>query len=289
MKQLERDIIGVSGGKCTFTYTWRDLATYAVGIGAKEDELEYQYEKNLKPFPSYGLVPYWGTFNINPPRAIPMPVNKTLNLDDKGSFHMAHKLVVYKPLDVNGAILTFEDVITDVYDRNGKGIVIRSDLTAYDENGEKVFTNIGDTIYGVYEAPGMPAFPKGDLEIPDRAPDFAKADFVAENQHLLYRLSGDTNTIHVDAEVAKSEGFPKPIMQGLCSFGYACRLAIQGFFPGEPERFQSIEAQLRSPLLPGTNVELVAWKVEEGKAIFRLMNSDTGAIVLEKGVIEWKK
>lgn len=288
MKELSRDVIGVSSGKETFTYNWRDLALYALGVGAKEDEIEYQYEEGLKALPSYGLVPYWGTFGITPFRAIPLPVNKTLNLDDHGSLHMSHRLELHKPIDPMGATLSFEDVITKVFDRNGKGIVIQSELTAYDASGDKVFTNIGDTLYGVYSAPGAPQFPKSEVIIPDRAPDFVENDFVASNQNLIYRLSGDTNRLHVDMAEAHKEGFEKPIMQGLCSFGYACRLAIKDLVPHEPERIKSMEAQMRSPLYPGTGIELRLWKINEHKAYFRVVNLVTNQLVLEKGMFEWE-
>lgn len=287
MKELSRDVIGTTTGRETFTYSWRDIALYALGVGAREDETEYQYEVGLKALPTYGVVPYWGTFGITPRRDLPRNVTFSLGLDQEGSFHMAHKLVLHKPIDPMGAGLTIEDVITQVFDRNGKGIVIRSELTGYDTNGEKVFTNIGDTIFGVYSAPGSPPYPKSEVNFPDRAPDFVEQDRMAENQHLLYRMSGDTNRLHVDLEEAHRRGFQKPIMQGLCSFGYACRLAVRHLVPHQPERIRSIEAQMRSPLYPGTGIALQLWKMGDSRAYFKLVNVETGQLVLEKGLLEW--
>ncbi|MPM02571.1 hypothetical protein SDC9_48820 [bioreactor metagenome] len=287
MKELSRGVIGTTTGKETFEYTWRDIALYALGVGAKENELEYQYEAGLKVLPSFGVVPYWGTFGITPHRKLPRNITFSLNLDQESSFHMAHKLVLHKPIDPMGAKLTIEDVITEVFDRNGKGVVIRSELTGYDENNEKVFTNIGDTIFGVYSAPGSPLYPKSEVTFPDRPPDYVEKDFMAPNQHLIYRMSGDTNLLHVDSEEAHKRGFEKPIMQGLCSFGYACRLAANHLAAHQPERVKLIEAQMRSPLYPGTEIELQLWKTEGNRAFFKLFNLENGQLVLEKGMFEW--
>lgn len=288
MTELSRSLIGTTTGRETFEYTWRDIALYALGVGADETQMEYLYEKGLKAIPTYGVVPYWGTFGITPFRALPRNVIFSLKLSEEGSFHMAHKLVLHKPIDPMGATLTIEDVITEVFDRGGKGVVLRSELTARDKNGEKVFTNIGDVIFGAYSATGSPQYPKSQAEIPDRAPDFAEKASLGSDQHLIYRLSGDTNRLHVDIDEAHERGFEKPIMQGLCSFGYACRLAVKDLVPHEPKRIKSIEAQMRSPLYPGTDVELRLWKAGEGKAFFRLVNLATGQLVLEKGILEWE-
>ena len=50
--------------------------------------------------------------------------------------------------------------------------------------------------------------------------------------------------------------FDEPIVRGLCSFGFACRMMIDELIPGEPERSARMEAQMSSPLLPGTPVPL---------------------------------
>ena len=107
MKELNRSVIGTTTGPQTFEYTWRDCAIYALGVGAGPDEMEYLDEDGLKVIPSFGVVPYWGTFGINPPRAIPTPINCTMGLDRQGSLHMAHKLVLHKPIDPMCGKLTF--------------------------------------------------------------------------------------------------------------------------------------------------------------------------------------
>lgn len=130
--------------------------------------------------------------------------------------------------------------------------------------------------------------PKNKVKMPDGNPDFAEDDFISPVQNVLYRLTGDTNLVHVDPEFAKERGFDKVFMQGLCPFGFACRMAIGQLIPGEPERMTRMTAQMRSILYPDTPIRLLIWKIDEQKAYFRLINKDTGNAVLDKGVFEWK-
>ncbi len=74
--------------------------------------------------------------------------------------------------------------------------------------------------------------PKSDVVIPDRAPDYEEEDYISPVQHLLYRHTGDTNLIHVDPDYARKMGLESSCMQGLCSFGFCCRMAIGALIPG---------------------------------------------------------
>ena len=55
--------------------------------------------------------------------------------------------------------------------------------------------------------------PKSEVVIPDRAPDLTLDDYITPVQNLLYRLTGDTNLVHVDSEYAREMGFPKAFIQ----------------------------------------------------------------------------
>ena len=56
-------------------YNWRDVALYALAVGAGRNDLMYTYEKYLKALPTYGSIPYWGTVNVLPYQWMPLPAS----------------------------------------------------------------------------------------------------------------------------------------------------------------------------------------------------------------------
>jgi len=280
-------LIGRSTGVKTFDYTWRDVIIYALGVGAKEKELNYLYEKQLQMIPSFAAIPYWGTFGITPYSEIPKNAMQHLELDITGSLHMSHEVVIHRPLDPMGERLTFEDKVSNVYNWGEKGAVIQTELCACDASGEKVFTNYGQTFCPRFIAPSCPALPNNDISIPERAPDYSVEDEIPRHQSMIYRMSGDTNRSHVDYDFAVSLGHPRQLLQGLCTFGYACRMAVGLVLPGQPQRVTRFGGQIRSSIYPPAPICLELWKIGDHKAAFRLVNLSSGKAAFDKGYMEW--
>lgn len=289
---LKQALVGLSTEHRQMEYNWRDMALYALSVGAKADDLMYTYEKNMKALPSFGVLPYWGTVNITPRIARPDPAAMMADRIIKSTIaplHMEHEIVMHKPIDPIKGTFVFQDVITDVYDRGeGKGAVIRTQVDIFDDGGNPVCTNYSNTLFQEGGGFGGEPMPKNTVQIPDGTPDVSTDDHMSDVQNVLYRLAGDTNLVHVDPDFAKERGFDRVFMQGLCSFGFACRMLIDGFIKGEPERMTRMAVQMRSIAYPGDDVRLVAWKEADGKAVFQLQNPATGKPILDKGVFEWK-
>ena len=237
-------------------------------------------------------MPYWATVNVRPYQWMPLPASMLADAIIKPTIaflNMDHEIIWHRPIDPIKGTFQWQDQIVDVYDRGeGKGAVVKTKIDVRDEAGNLVCTNYSTTFFHEAGGFGGKPMPKSDVVIPEREPDFVVDDYVSEVQNLLYRLTGDTNLIHVDPEYAKNMKFDQPIVQGLCSFGFACRMMIGALIPGEPERAARMAAQMSSPLLPGTPVQTQIWKMEAGKAYFRFVDQNTGKAVLNRGVFEWK-
>ena len=196
---------------------------------------------------------------------------------------------MHRPIDPIKGTFQYQDVITDVYDRGeGRGAVVKTRVDVRDEAGNDICTNYSTTFFHEAGGFGGVPMPRSPVEIPDTAPDMTVDDYISPVQNLLYRLTGDTNKVHVDPEYARQMGFETSFMQGLCSFGFACRMAIGELIPGEPERMTRMGAQMSSVLFPDTPVQMQIWKMDANTAYFRLVNMKTGKPVLNRGVFEWK-
>lgn len=273
----------------TMSYQWRDCALYALAVGA-QDPL-YTYEKDQQVLPTFGVTPYWGTVNVTPkfprPRAIPVLVEELLQ-PEASYVNLDYEFLYHRPIPASKGSLVYRDVLTDLFDRGqGRGMAVRSQVEVFDEGGTLLCTNRCTTLFPTLGGYGGDPMPRKESAIPQRDPDLVAEDHVGPTQHLLYRLTGDTNLVHVDRAVATSRGLEGPFVHDLCAFGYACRLAIGQLFPGQPARLRRMFAAMKTVLYPDTPVALHLWKLDEGHAAFRLVNTATGKAILDRGELDY--
>lgn len=285
----EARLAGLATEWRTMTYQWRDCVLYALAVGAAEPL--YTYEKDLQALPTFGATPYWGTVNVSPkfpqPRSVPVLVEELLK-PEASYVNLDYEFLYHRPIPAGKGTFVYRDVLTDLFDRGeGRGMAVGSQVEVFDEGGNLLCTNRCTTLFPTLGGYGGTPMPRRESLIPQREPDFVLADHVGPVQHLLYRLTGDTNLVHVDRDVAVSRGLEGPFVHDLCAFGYACRLAIGQLFPGQPARLTRMYAAMKTVLYPDTPIALHLWNLGEGKAAFRLVNTATGKAILDRGELEW--
>jgi acyl dehydratase len=123
------------------------------------------------------------------------------------------------------------------------------------------------------------------ITIPTRKADHEVRYTTRIDQPLLYRLSGDRNPLHSDPEFAKMGGFERPILHGLCSYGFTGRALLHTLCDGDPGRFRSMDARFSKPVMPGDDLVVSMW-TEGDQCLFQTRNQD-GVVVIDQGVMEF--
>ena len=242
---LDLASVGFETRAHTLDYDWRSLATYALGIGAKKDELPFLYEGaegGMKAFPTFAVIP-----------ALAPAVDclgKTGG-DMAMIVHGSQKIRAHRSIPERGKLET-TGKLSALYDLKKFGQAIIDTRTTL--GGELVYETTWSIIYrggGNFGGPrppenDAPAVPKG------REPDWTIEESTSPEQALLYRICGDQNPLHADPAFAERVGFPQgPILHGLCTFGFVGRAVLKAVCKGDPDKLKVLSAQFRKPVWPG--------------------------------------
>ena len=107
----------------------------------------------------------------------------------------------------------------------------------------------------------------------------------------IYRLSGDTNPLHIDPQIAIAAGFPKPILHGMCSFGICAKELVKAYCNNCPQRMHQIQARFSKPVLPGQALRIEASKVGAGGLVafqaFSQSAKGKEELVISNGVFQF--
>lgn len=112
-------------------------------------------------------------------------------------------------------------------------------------------------------------------------PHIVFSEQTAPNQAALYRLTGDTNPLHIDPAFAKMGGFDAPILHGLCFFGFAQRAVIKSFCGNDANRFRSIRARFAASVYPGERLITEMWLTAPNTVMFRCKVAERGVQMLQ--------
>ncbi len=271
-KALGPDAVGIELPATTYEYTDRDVMLYALGIGATE--LDFVYERSLKVIPTFAVIP---AFPALMGLASGVEVNPVMILHGEQSF------TIHKQIATKGK-LTTAGKITGVYDK-GKGALAHLVTETKDDGGELVFTNqFGVFVRGAGGFGGDRGPEAGNIP-PDRAPDKTVSQETALNQAMVYRLSGDRNPLHVDPDFAKMAGYDRPILHGLCSFGFVGRAVLSEYCRNDPSRFAAMSVRFSGVVYPGDTITTEMWENGDGKIIVQAKTQE-GRVVISNAAVD---
>ena len=113
-------------------HTWDDVVLYALGVGARAEQLSYLYENapgGLQVLPSWAVVPEKR-----------LTRDLEAQLDHTRMLHGEQLIRQHRPIPPSGK-LTVSAEVKNIYDK-GKAAVIHSGATAKDEQGNVVFETL---------------------------------------------------------------------------------------------------------------------------------------------------
>lgn len=278
---INPDAVGAVGAPVRHAWTSTDSILYALGVGAGAvdplAELAFTTE-NSNGIDQQAL----------PTMAVVLGRGGAGAFGSIGSFnpamlvHGEQAITLHRPLPVAGEVETTGQV-SAIWDK-GKGAVVEVTSTSVDaESGEPLFTNVmsafirGEGGFGGDRGPAAP-----EPIATDAAPDHVVTYPTRLDQALLYRLSGDRNPLHSDPTFAALGGFDRPILHGLCTYGFTGRALLHALCDGDPARFRSMAGRFTSPVLPGESLTVSIWRTGDGEASFRTTGGD-GRGVLDNG------
>ena len=263
-------------------WTSKDALLYALGVGAGQAdatgfELEFTTENSMniaqRVLPTLPVVvamggganaPKWGDF------------------DFRMLLHGEQGVTVHGPIPADGEVTTVQRLV-GIYDK-GKAAVVRLENVSTYLDGTPAFT----TRFAAFIRGEGGCGTAGDdiadpPKVPERSPDHEVSYAVRPDQALLYRLSGDRNPLHSDPELAKFAGFDRPILHGLCTYGFTGRALLHTLCGSDVAKFKSMDNRFSKPVMPGDVLTIRMWITEPGMAQYQTVNQD-GTVVIDGGV-----
>jgi len=255
-----QELAGYDLGSHELRFDERDTILYAIAVGASSRQLDLVYERYLCALPTHACA--LGLWAVE-------AAGRLGAYDRERTLHSAQTLEMHEAMPARGPVAS-RGRIASVWDK-GKAAIVNVEVTS------AVFT----ATYGLF-LPGLGGWGG------ERGPAGAASDTTGEavwtgsyatcREHAtLYRLTGDLHPVHIDPDVARANGFERPILHGLCSLGIASREVARAV-DAHPAELKALEARLSAPVLPGETIDISAGQPADGVVSFEATVGGTAVI-----------
>ena len=285
---MNLDAVGAVSQPSRSSWTSKDALLYAVGVGAGQTdptgfELEFTTENSSdiaqRVLPTMPVVismgggpglPSWGEF------------------DFRMLLHGEQGVTVHGPIPADGEVESISRIV-GIYDKGKAAVVVTAAEAVLD--GEPLYTNTMSAFIRGEGGWGGDRGPSGPKNVPpERDPDHVVTYQTSPDQAFVYRLSGDRNPLHTDPSFAAMGGFDRPILHGLCSYGFTGRALLHSLCGSDPSNFHHIEARFAAPVMPGDALTIRMWTIGDGESVFTTSAVDpadpsTDRVVIDQGLL----
>jgi acyl dehydratase len=268
----------------TQRYTERDTMLYALGVGIGHDPMDtealrYVYEDRLQALPTLAVVLGYPGFWAKDPAT---------GIDWVRVLHGEQSLELHAPLPAAGTVVGRTRVTALVDKGAAKGALMISERDIVDAASQQLLATARSVSFlrgdGGFSERGQvsDAAPPPRQATPDTAPDHVCELTTRPESALIYRLSGDYNPVHADPGVARSAGFQRPILHGLCSFGVTGHALLRTLCAWDASRLREIGCRFSAPVYPGETLRVEMWQRGE-QVQFRTKAVERDIVVLSHG------
>jgi acyl dehydratase len=273
---LNFDLVGVDSEPAMRSWTTTDVLLYALGVGAGQAdplaELEFTTENSTgvqtKVLPTFGNMITGGGGG-----------RSLGDFDPAALVHAEQAFTLHRPLPTTGTSRSVSRV-AGIYDKGSAALIVTESTAVDADTGEPLVTTRGSIFIRGEGGFGGDRGPGQDWEMPSGAPDEQVTYQTRPDQALLYRLTGDRNPLHSDPKFAARGGFARPILHGMCTYGYTGRALLHAVCDSEPARFGSMEGRFTRPVIPGDELTISIW-ADGSTAYFR--TTSNGVPVVDRG------
>jgi acyl dehydratase len=287
---LNPDAVGTTSEPVERTWSSKDALLYALGVGAGAldptgFELDFTTENShdvaQRVFPTFTTIIGQGGGRAD-----------IGDFDPAMLVHGEQAIRLHGEIPVQGTV-SITTTVAGMYDKGAAGLVVLESQSRHADSGELAFSTRTALFIRGAGGFGGPRNPEGDEEtdlaaqpLPSREPDDVVTYTTRPDQALLYRLSGDRNPLHSDPAFAKRAGFDRPILHGLCTYGFTGRALLHSVCGSDPSRFGAMRARFSKPTMPGDTLTVSVWDIgSEVPGAYRFRTeTQRGETVIDAGL-----